>query len=413
MWKLFFAVTLVALALFLSAGNVSAANSTSVTVDNVINAAGSVQSYVETNHKLPNTVNVSGSQVSMSQFLELSTTAVLNINSGSTEKIVIGTYSNPSAPSENITSRNINKTEYLDIAKRVKSYMDSNGKAPNYATQTSTGSTIRFESLVYMYSKILNSYNTNNVLPDTIIVNPWTDVTINSTNVIGSTDYGYVEKEVYGNKSSKQTIVLIIGVHPQENGIHTAVYNALKAKSATLNKRYVIYNVHVIKDADDYSKGRMNGQLLAQQFIVPDVASENPMLVVDNHENHGTDSGYTYSRFLYLVSNTTITTTYANTIISQMPFLVIYTPPNHTSPQYVTVPIANNGITTIIYETYMYDSAAKKASDANALITALDSKVGNTSTVDKTAPMVTSTSPKNSATGVSRTGLGVIEGSAH
>ncbi|MDD3753200.1 MAG: hypothetical protein PHQ17_01400 [Methanobacterium sp.] len=29
----------------------------------------------------------------------------------------------------------------------------------------------------------------------------------------------------------------------------------------------------------------MNGQLLGQKFIVPDVASENPMLVVDAHEN--------------------------------------------------------------------------------------------------------------------------------
>lgn len=404
MRKLFFAVTLVALALLLSAGNVSAANYTNVTVDQVTKASGSVQSYVETNHKLPDSVNISGSPVSMSQFLELSTTAVLNINSNSNEQITLGNYSNPSAPSENVTSRNINKTEYLDIAKRVKSYMDSNGRASNYATQTSTGSTIRFESLVYMYSKILNSYNTNKVLPDRIILNPWTDLTstINSPNVIGSKDYGYVEKEVYGNKGSKQTIVLIIGVHPQENGIHTAVSDALASKSVNLTKRYVIYKVHVIKDADDYTKGRMNGQLLAQDIVVPDVAKENPILVIDNHECRGAESGYDYERFLYLISDTAITKTYADEIISKMPFLAIYSPPRGTSPQYVAVPIANKGIPTIIYETYMYDSAAKKASDANALITALD-KIGNTSTVDRTPPKVTSTYPTNSATGFSKT----------
>ena len=202
---------------------------------------------------------------------------------------------------------------------------------------------------------------------------------VSSTNIIGSTNYGYVEKEFYGSQKSNQTIVLIVGVHPQEHGIHTAVANTLASKSAKLTKKYVIYKIHVTKDANDYSKGRMNGQLLAQQFVVPDVPKQKPMLVVDNHENHYKQSGYAYSRFLYPISNSTITRTYAKEIVGKMPFLVIYTPPNHTSPHYVTVPIANKGIPTLIYETYMYDSAAMKASFANDLIDALDTKVGNIS----------------------------------
>ena len=257
-----------------------------------------------------------------------------------------------------------------------------------------------------MFSQVLNYYNTNKALPSSVTVKSWATVTSNS-NVIGSTSYGYVEKKIYGNKSSTQTIVLIIGMHPQENGIHTAIANALASKSSKLTKRYVLYYIHVTQDASDYSKGRMNGQLLGQKFIVPDVANEHPMLVLDNHENHGADSGYAYYRFLYLISNTAITKTYANQIISQMPFLVIYTPPNHTSPQYVTVPIANKGIPAMIYETYLSDSTAKKNSDANAFISALDSKVGSASTGntthDTTAPKVTSSSPQNGATGVSRT----------
>ncbi|MGB9979555.1 Ig-like domain-containing protein [Methanobacterium sp.] len=413
MRKLFFAA-IVALALFLSISNVSAANSTSVTTDQVINASSVVKSYVETNHTLPNTVNVGGNQVSMPQFLELSTTALLNINSNSNAPIALGNYNSAAAPSENITSRNITKTEYLDIANRVKSYIDFNGQAPNYATQTSTGDTIRFESMVYMYSKILNYYKTNNVLPNYVSVNAWSTIsTTNSANVIGSTSYGYVEKKVYGNQSSNKTISLIIGVHPQENGIHTAIANALASKSASLTKRYVLYYVHVTQNTNDYEQGRMNGQLLAQQFVVPDVPKENPILAVDIHENHYKDSGYDYCRFLYLISNTAITKTYANQIISQMPFLVIYTPPNHTSPQYVTVPIANKGIPTMIYETYLSDTTAKKSSDANAFISSLDSKVGIASTgnttQDTTAPKVSSTNPKNGSTGFSRTATVTIK----
>ena len=192
---------------------------------------------------------------------------------------------------------------------------------------------------------------------------------------IGSTSYGYVDKVVYGNYSSNETVVIIVGVHPQENGIHKAIANAIKSKSTSLSKRYVLYYVHVTQNVNDYSKSRMNGQLLAQKFIVPDVSNEHPMLVVDNHENHYKNSGYAYCRFLYPISSTVITKTYAGQIISAMTFLRVYYPPNPTSPQYVTVPIAKKGIPTIIYETYTYDSAVKKASNANALINALDKKV--------------------------------------
>ena len=43
-------------------------------------------------------------------------------------------------------------------------------------------------------------------------------ISVSSAAQIGSTTYGYVDKEVYGNLSSNQTIVLIVGVHPQETG---------------------------------------------------------------------------------------------------------------------------------------------------------------------------------------------------
>lgn len=367
----------------LSLSSVSAADPVSFTSDQVINATDSLLSYVDANNTLPVDLNISGSVVDMSQFLELLTTVVLNINSASSDLINLGIYANATNSSENITSSNLNLTEYLDIAKRVKDFMDSNGRAPNYATQTSTGNTIGFESLVYTYSKILNSYKTTHVLPENVNVTSWYILSnkINCTNLLGYTNYGYVEKEVYGNQSSNQTVVLIVGLHPQENGIHTAIANALLNQSLNLTKRYVIYKIHVTQDADDYSKGRMNGQLLGQQFIVPDVPKENPILTLDIHENHYLDSGYDYARFLYPISNTTITTTYANQIISKMPFLVIYTPPNPTSPEYVTMPIAKIGIPTIIYETFMYDNLTKKGSDADAFINAVDTLVYKNTTV--------------------------------
>jgi hypothetical protein len=393
----------------LSMSAVSAADPVSFTSDQVINATDSLLSYVDANNTLPVDLNISGSVVSMPQFLELLTTVILNINSASSDPINLGIYGTATNSSENITNSNLNSTEYLDIAKRVKDFMDSNGRAPNYATQTITGNTIGFESLVYMYSHILNSYKTTHVLPENVNLTSWYCVSnkINCTNLLGNTSYGYVEKEVCGNQSSNQTIVLIVGLHPQENGIHTAIANALLNQTLNLTKRYVIYKIHVTLDADDYSKGRMNGQLLGQEFIVPDVPKENPILTLDIHENHGVDSGYKYERFLYPISNTSVTTTYANQIISLMPFLVVYTPPNPTSPQYVTMPIAKYGIPTIIYETYMFDNLTKKDSDANLFINAVDTIVYNNKTADP-VKNINLTATVNSKTGLYNTDRNIV-----
>ena len=376
MRKNYLILILFVLAFFITISTVSAA---SVTPNQVANSSTAVKNYVDTNHKLPSSVNISGNNVNMSNYLGASTSAVLNISKGSNTAITIKNFGSAASPSETITTQTISKAEYLDMANRVRSYMDKNGRAPNYVTQTSTGKTIRYESMIYMFSQILSYYNTNKALPSSITVKSWATVTKPNVN---STSYGYVEKKYYGNLNSNQTIVLIIGVHPQENGIHTAIYNAITSKSSKLTKRYVLYYIHVTKDANDYSKGRMNGQLLAQQFVVQDVSKEHPMLVLDNHENHYKDSNYDYPRFLYLISNTTITKTYANKIISQMPsHLIIYSPPTHTSTQYVTEPISKKGITTIIYETYAYDSTTQKATDANAIVSALDKLESKSPTV--------------------------------
>ncbi|MGB9838445.1 Ig-like domain-containing protein [Methanothermobacter sp.] len=214
---------------------------------------------------------------------------------------------------------------------------------------------------------------------------------------LGNRTYGYVEKDYYGNLNSNETIAVIIGVHPQESGIHSAVRE--KIRTSNLTRRYVLYSVHVTRDLEDYSRSRMNGQLLARDFIVPDIKNEKPMLVIDCHENHHHESGYAYSRFLYVISQNRATMNYAGQITSKTDFLRIYTPPKATSPEYVTGPIASQGYSTIIYETYRYDSQTKKLKDAGTIISALDSlkiyipRPVNVTSSSPTAGAVTSRMP--------------------
>lgn len=185
---------------------------------------------------------------------------------------------------------------------------------------------------------------------------------------LGTTDYGYVTKNVYGNPDSYETIVVVTGMHPLESGSHKAMISKLKNTPQNSNKRYINYNINVTKDP--YDQGRMNGQLLAQKFIVPDV-DYNPLLVMDIHENKWKDSGYKYGRFLYL-KPIDITHYYADSIMTKISFLAKYTPPKPTSPSYMAIPLANKGMPVIIYENYNYDDQKTKNTHMNLLVNTLD-----------------------------------------
>lgn len=193
----------------------------------------------------------------------------------------------------------------------------------------------------------------------------------NYNQILGNKTYGYVEKEIYGNQNSNQTIVIITGVHPREFEFHNATAAALNDKSQFLSKKYILYRIHVTKNTMHFTIGRMNGQLLANKFVVPDVIKTKPQLVVDIHEDLWKETGYKYPRFIYPISKYDETMDYLTNITEDMPFLKIYSP-GGSSPLYVTKPIARKGICTMVYETYKKDSYGKKYSDACQFIDVLD-----------------------------------------
>ncbi|MGC9517427.1 MAG: pseudomurein-binding repeat-containing protein [Methanomicrobiales archaeon] len=150
-----------------------------ITMDQINTAVWTVKNYVETNKRLPGSVNISGRQITMPQFLRLEIISLKNIDSGLYQSIVLKSYSAPNSPSETLTPGKINKDNYMNAVANIKSYMDSNKKAPNY-TWTSQGN-MRYEDLVYMYSQILNYYNVNNKLPQYVTVNPWSTISNKNT----------------------------------------------------------------------------------------------------------------------------------------------------------------------------------------------------------------------------------------
>ncbi len=146
----------------------------SFTVSQIEDAAARVKAYIETNHRLPKYVTIGTVQVQMPDFLKLLTTGILQINSGKSTSITKKTVSAPVKSTESVSSGNIYKANYIDLAKRVDAFINTNSVVPNYAN--STLGKLRYESLIYAFSRILAFYETNKYLPNYVTVKPWSTV---------------------------------------------------------------------------------------------------------------------------------------------------------------------------------------------------------------------------------------------
>lgn len=368
----------------------STATTPSFSTSQISQSANHTKQYVETNYNLPKNVTVGTTTVSNPQFLYLLTTATKNVDKGNKSSIYLKSVSNPANPSETVQSGTITKSEYLNITTRINSYINSHGNLPNYAT-TSLGN-MKYQSLIYMYSKILNYYNIHSTLPSTVSVKSWyaqtlgPAATINSTTILnskqvflGSTSYGKVIKiGPFGTGTNK--VAVIVGVHPQEVQSHIAMLNAIGALSKTLNNVQIwVYDVIVYNGAN-YSTGRMDGQLLANKFVVPNI-NTSFKYVIDTHGNRGTTQYDGYPNFVFAPQANPDSVKFANTLVNSVYTsgdLKYHTLTDGTSPAYVTIPIDNKGIPTIVFEQYqnqanyaqvLYQHALQVVNALNAIFT--------------------------------------------
>lgn len=175
--------------------------------------------------------------------------------------------------------------------------------------------------------------------------------------------------------SSNETVGIILGVHPREHEIHEEVnktiYNITKENGThNLTKKYVIYYVQTKDNLTTREDTRPAGEELANMYIVPNIAKDNPFIVVDVHE---INPDYEYSNFIFSLSNRTDKINYYIDKLSNDVNLVDYDFGEGTSPEKVTEPIAKQGINTLLMETSITDPILQKHQTAVNLINSLDS----------------------------------------
>ena len=305
---------------------ISNTNTVFFTADQINSAANTVKSYIETNHSLPNSVTISGKQVTMPQFLQLSTESLLNMGGILCTSFIPRSYGTASTPSENVTSEDMDYTEYLDIAKRVNSFMDSNGRAPNYATQTSTGNTICYESLVYIYAQILSSYsNTNKTLPDYITVNPWSIVS-NSNTTFLSVDQinnasGTVKSYIELNHALPNSVT-IAGKQISMSQFLKLATTTLLNMGGYLNTSIVLGNVG---NATNSTEDIVSGDITYDEYMAIAQYTKNYM------DSNGTAPNYAYQTSLGVHMG------FQSQVYMYAQILNFYNTNNKVLPGYVTI----------------------------------------------------------------------------
>lgn len=195
-----------------------------------------------------------------------------------------------------------------------------------------------------------------------------------SVTTIGNNTNGTVYKIIAGNPSSNETVGIILGVHPREHEIHEAVnetlYNITSQNGdQNLTKRYVVYYVQANDNLTSREDTRSAGEELSQEYIVPNIVNDNPFIVVDVHE---IDPIYEYSNFLFSLSNRTPQINSYIDKITDGVGIVDFNFTEGTSPEKVTMPIANKGIPTILVETSITNDLNQKQETANRLVKTLD-----------------------------------------
>lgn len=196
------------------------------------------------------------------------------------------------------------------------------------------------------------------------------------TTIIGNNSNGTVYKITYGNLSSNNTAIMILGVHSLENGTHIATNESIMnfTKDNTLKNRFVAYYIKLNfndsgMNTSDYDTNRHMGELLANEYVVPDIENYDPYVVVDVHEM---ENYWENQKYVGIINNeSNVSVQYANEIAGNLSFPV-FPITGGTSPEWVTIPISNNRHEVILFETAQDDSMENKTHIASNLVRTVD-----------------------------------------
>ena len=209
---------------------------------------------------------------------------------------------------------------------------------------------------------------------------PTVDAKINSkdydSELIGKNNLGSVYIHgPFGNLDSNIKIAYLIGMHPLESKSHRALFEELTG-CENLNYCYYLYNIEV-DNPESESEGRLEGQLLAQEFVRPEIINNKYDLFLDIHSNRGSrgPGEYKITNFVFAPGFDERSTEFVNELINLIDGVVYYEPEFRSSPSFITEPTAEAGIPTVVYECYSYEPMEVSRKLARELVNCVDNLI--------------------------------------
>ncbi|MDL2246545.1 hypothetical protein LJB96_02895, partial [Methanobrevibacter sp. OttesenSCG-928-K11] len=132
-----------------------------VSLSDITQASANLKDHIETHGTFPEIISVGNYDITVSQFLYLMASAISNYKTVTTFTII--TVNNPVESTGDEIMALLYSADYKNVASDVVQYINTHNEAPVYIG-SSIGK-IQYNTLVYIFSKILNFVNTNNALP--------------------------------------------------------------------------------------------------------------------------------------------------------------------------------------------------------------------------------------------------------
>ncbi|SCM56950.1 putative protein {ECO:0000313/EMBL:BAM69602,1} [Methanothermobacter wolfeii] len=218
-----------------------AAGGTVITQEAVLLAAASLKTYIESSGKLPSTVTVGGQVLTVDQFMDLMLKTLLRI-SGTATALTVRTVQTAPNPSGTATGT-LQKTAYLNLAKNVLNFINTNNRAPNYIT-AGIGK-ISYQSFIHAISKILTFHQTNKRLPNYVTVQR-----ITSTSPPASLETRR-ENDPYNGEGLSGYLVATANCQVNDSTIRSLAANLTAGLSSAWDKATAIFNW--VRDKVSYS----------------------------------------------------------------------------------------------------------------------------------------------------------------
>ena len=224
-------------------------------------AATNVKNYVNSHDALPSTVTVANKKLSISQFSYLMTKAVYNINAGNTNYIALPTGMSNSNSDGDSMDATVYKAQYVDLAKRVISFAESNKVSPVYAkVYSSSGKSLgnaEFDLYTYSFAKILDFHKSHKNLPNycTFESSVFKGITVPPINISSKIPYNSSQFKAGLNEKNTESDLAKYLVGTGQSAITSSISNLATQLTKGLKtdeaKAQAIYNY--VRDEIDYS----------------------------------------------------------------------------------------------------------------------------------------------------------------